>query len=65
MATESIYIGPKAAKNRQLTADEIVSQFAALPLESQLAVLGVCKKTIDERRQKMQNDLDLINSNMK
>jgi hypothetical protein len=50
---------------KALTPDMIVMQLQKQPLEAQMSIWSLLKKMIDERRGKLQQDLELINANMK
>lgn len=48
-----------------LAPDAIVMQLEKQPLETQMAIWTLLKKMIDDHRGKLQQDLELINANMK
>jgi hypothetical protein len=50
---------------KALTPDAIVIQLEKQPLETQMSIWSLLKKMIDDPRGKLQQDLELINANMK
>lgn len=50
---------------KAMAADAIVMQLEKQPLETKMGIWTLLKKMIDDHRGKLQQDLELINANMK
>lgn len=52
-------------KTKSIGPDDIVNHLGKQPLDVKLSIYSLLKKMIEEHRNKLQQDLELINANVK